>query len=78
MTIEKRLKSVFSKLFGVQESEINTDSSPDNIESWDSLNHMNLIIAIEQEFKISFSMGEIVEMLNFELIVLILSEKINE
>lgn len=78
MTIEKRLKSVFSKLFGVQESEINTDSSPDNIESWDSLNHMNLIIAIEQEFKISFSMDEIVEMLNFELIVLILSEKINE
>ena len=78
MNIEQRLKSVFSKLFGIEESTIDKDSSPDNIDSWDSLNHMNLIIAIEQEFSINFSMEEIVEMLNFELIVLILSEKVNE
>ncbi len=75
MNTEKRLKSVFSKLFGIKESEIDKDSSPDNIDSWDSLNHMNLIIAIEQEFNINFSMEEIVEMLNFELIVLILNKK---
>lgn len=75
MTIDNRLKGVFSKIFDIDLSYIDKDSSPDTIENWDSLNHMNLIIALEQEFNLSFSMGEIVEMLNYQLIVIILESK---
>ena len=64
MTIENRLKAVFSKIFDIDSSCIDDDSSPDTIENWDSLNHMNLIIGLEQEFNLSFSMEEIVEKLN--------------
>ena len=75
MTIDKRLKGVFSKIFDIDLPSIDNDSSPDTIENRDSLNHMNLIIALEQEFNLSFSMEEIVEMLNYQLIVIILESK---
>ena len=34
--------------------EINEESSPDTIESWDSLRHMNIVIALEEEFNVQF------------------------
>ena len=55
--------------------EITDESSPDNIESWDSLKHMNLVVALEEEFNIRFDDDEIVEMMNYGLIKVILSKK---
>ena len=45
------------------------DASPDTIESWDSLKHMNLIVALEEEFKTEFSDDNIIEMMNYKLII---------
>ena len=39
-----------SSVFGISKEDIKDDASPDNIESWDSLKHMNLIVALEEEF----------------------------
>ena len=39
-----------SDVFNIDVSLINNESSPDNIENWDSLKHMNLVIALEEEF----------------------------
>ena len=44
--------SIFSDLFEVSQDEINSDSSSDTIERWDSLGHLNLVIAIEEAFKV--------------------------
>ena len=41
--MENKLKKIMSELFDIEVSEINENSSPDNIEKWDSLNQMNLI-----------------------------------
>ena len=49
--------------------KINEDSSPDTIAEWDSLKHMNLILALEEEFGVQFGDEEIVEMLSIELIL---------
>ncbi len=54
---------------------ITEDSSPDTVEKWDSLKHMNLILALEEEFDVQFSDDEVVEMLSVELILLTLKEK---
>lgn len=75
--MEDRLKKVFSEVFDIPESQINDDSSPDTIEEWDSLNHSNLVMALEQEFQVSFTPDEMIEMLNFELIKIVLKEKTN-
>ena len=55
--------------------QLNEDSSPDTVENWDSLKHMNLILALEEEFNITFSDEEIVEMLSVKIIVKTLKEK---
>jgi len=75
--LEKKLKNVMSIVFELKSNEINDDSSPENIENWDSLKHMMLIGAIEDEFDIQFTNDEMLELLNYKLIKLILTEKLD-
>ena len=75
--LAKRIKNVMSAVFELSADEITDHSSPDTIGSWDSLKHMNLVSALEEEFDISFTDSEILEMMNFPLIKLIISEKIS-
>ena len=74
--MEKKLKDIFSEVFKIKISEINDKYSPDNVEQWDSLKHTNLIIALEEAFNISFTPDEMIEMLNFKLIKIILTQKL--
>ena len=46
----QRFRSIVSTILSVPEDQVNDDLSPDTIETWDSLNHINLIGALEQEF----------------------------
>lgn len=73
--METKLKNVMASIFGVDVSYIAENASPDNIENWDSLRHMNLIVALEEEFSVRFDEEEMVEMLNYRLILLKLKEK---
>ena len=73
--MEDRIKKVMSDVFNIDVSLINNESSPDNIENWDSLKHMNLIIALEEEFEIEFNDEEIVDSVNFALIFNILKAR---
>ena len=73
--IEVRIKQVMSDVFNIDINSINDTSSPDNIENWDSLKHMNLIIALEEEFGVIFDDQEIVDSMNYALIVNILDFK---
>jgi acyl carrier protein len=61
-------------VFGIAESDITEDASPDTIEAWDSLRHMSLVLALEEEFGVEFTDDQTVEMLNIKLIKAILSE----
>lgn len=75
MTIkEKDLKNVLAILFKVDAEEINDDSSMDNVEKWDSLSHLKLVLALEDEFKISFTEEESIEILSFGLIKEVMKE----
>lgn len=75
--MEKKLKGIFSEVFKVRVSEINDKSSPDNVKKWDSLGHTNLIIALEEDFNVSFTPDEMIEMLNFKLIKTTLKQKLD-
>ena len=76
--MEDRIKKVMSAVFEVPIKEINDKSSPDTIESWDSLKHMNLVVALEEEFDVHFNDEDIVEIMNYSLIKIILSKRIEE
>jgi acyl carrier protein len=51
---DPRIRKVISGVFGVPEGSITDTSGPDNVEGWDSLQHIHLIVALEAEFAVSF------------------------
>lgn len=55
-----RLKKILAKVLEVKEIDINDNSSPDNIKSWDSFNGLMLVSELENEFKIRFSIDEVI------------------
>ena len=70
--IEDRLKNIMSSVFGIPKNDIQDNASPDTIDSWDSLKHMTLIIALEEEFETEFGDSDIIEMMNYKLIINVL------
>ncbi|MBL4614795.1 MAG: acyl carrier protein [Magnetovibrio sp.] len=72
---KQKIIEVMAQILGVAPGEINDDSSMDTIEAWDSLKHMKLVIALEQELGLEFDDEEVVELLSFRLIELSVAEK---
>lgn len=72
--MKKQIFQTMSNLFDIPIEIINEKSSPDSIETWDSLNHIKLIMALEEEFNVTFTDDQIVNMLNVESILLKLKE----
>ena len=75
--MEKRIKNIMSAVFEILYTEISEESSMDTIESWDSLKHMNLVIALEDEFQITIPDEEVGNLVSFSLIKLIVGEIID-
>ncbi len=69
-----KLKEVLSAVFEVSVESITDASSSDTIENWDSLRHLNLIIALEEEFHVVIPDEEVGNMVNFKLIELVLND----
>jgi len=72
--LEAKVKEVLSRILEITVEEIDEETSPDTVESWDSLRHMNLVMALEEEFGVQFTDVQIVEMLTYPLIVITLKE----
>ena len=62
--MSKKLYDIISKVFSVQISEINDESSPETIESWDSFNGLILVDELESNFNIKLSVSEIIDVKN--------------
>ena len=74
--MKDKVKKIIASVFNLEVNSIKDNASPDNILNWDSLNHMNLIVSLEEEFIIRFTDEEISEMLNLELIVYTIKQKL--
>ena len=68
LNIDKRIKLIISNVFDIEENLVKDDSSNDSLEQWDSMNHMNLIVALEEEFECEFDEDDIENMLSFKII----------
>ena len=60
----ERLNKVFQEVFDDETIEVNDDTSSEDIDDWDSFEHINLIVAVEEEFSIKIPMGKVVTMKN--------------
>jgi acyl carrier protein len=68
------IKQVMSAVFEVPIESIADDASSDNIENWDSLRHLNLILALEEEFGVSIPDEEVGNLVNYKLIELVIND----
>ena len=59
-----RLNQVFQEVFDDRTIRVTPQTTADDIEDWDSLEHITLISAVEREFRMKFKMGEISSMKN--------------
>ena len=62
--IFERLDEVFQDVFADDRIHVNASTTADDIEDWDSLMHITLISAVESEFGVHFTMGEVSTMKN--------------
>ena len=76
MLNENLLKKVMASVLKVNVSVIDENSSMDNIKSWDSLGHMNLVLALEDEFKVVIPDEDAGNITSYKLIKVVLDELI--
>jgi len=55
----EELTPVFKQVFDDSSIVLTRNSTADDIDDWDSLTHMNLVIAVELRFKVKFALGEL-------------------
>lgn len=60
----ERLNKVFQEVFDDETIQVNDDTTSEDIDDWDSFEHINLIVAVEEEFSIKIPMGKVVTMKN--------------
>jgi acyl carrier protein len=58
--------------------QLTKDSNAVDIDEWDSLSHIELILEIEKAFKVRFSLGELQDLKNIESLVFLVNTKLNE
>jgi acyl carrier protein len=55
----KRIQDIFRDVFDDDNLEVTNKTNSEEIEEWDSLNHINLVVSIEKEFDIKFVLDEL-------------------
>jgi len=71
----ERLNKVFRDVFDDDDITVTETTTSADIDDWDSLEHINLVAAVEQEFGIKFTMGQVVTMKNVGEMVDIILQK---
>jgi len=75
--IRARLTEIFREVFDDESIEISNEMTAKDVEEWDSLNHINLIVAVERNFKVRFTTKEVTNVANVGEFVALLKGKLS-
>ena len=73
--MEKKIRIIMAKVFEIEISKISPKTTPSNIDNWDSLRHLMLIVELEKEFKVNFTDDELVRLADYKSICQIVTKK---
>lgn len=76
--VTEELKSVILKQLNLDEFEINDDTMAPEVPGWDSLSHVNIIVAVEQHFKVKFKSMEVLKLKNVGDLQKLVTLKLNK
>ena len=71
-----QVRQIVSDVFAVPLEQVDGNSSPETIEAWDSMQHLNLVLAVEDRFNLQFTPEEMEQMRTVDQIVTILRSRI--
>lgn len=75
--ISERLKKTILSALHLEDFEIQGDTRADEVPGWDSLNHINVILAVENEYKVRFKNIEVLKLKNIGDLQKLVDSKIN-
>ena len=70
------VQDIFRDIFDEEDMVIEDKTSSDDVEEWDSLNHINLVSAIEKEFEIRFALEELMALKDVGSMIDLMVEKL--
>jgi acyl carrier protein len=71
--ILEKVRNIVAEVSEVDVAHVSLQSSPDNLEEWDSLAQVNIVLSLEQEFGHQFSPEQIESMVSVEKILEVLT-----
>jgi acyl carrier protein len=69
ISTKERVIQIISNVLNVPSTKLNLDSSPESIEQWESMKHIYLVLALEEEFSIQFDDEQISELQSVQSII---------
>ena len=75
--IFKQVQDIFRDIFDQEDLVLKNKTDSTDIEEWDSLNHINLVNSIEQEFDIKFGLNELLDLENVGVMVELIFDKLH-
>lgn len=78
MTTMEKITPIFHEVFEDDGIVLRRETTADDIDAWDSLSHINLVIAIEMAFKIRFALGELQALKNVGEMIDLIDKKIKK
>jgi acyl carrier protein len=72
---KQKVKKILADVLGLDMAAITDSFSYQDTDRWDSLKHMEIVTAVEQNFSVTLTADEIVTMTSFEDIARILTDK---
>ena len=76
MSISDQIRTIASDIFGVSADKITPVSTPETIETWDSIQHLNLVLALEEKFGLQLSPEEIEQMKSMGEVIKVVEGKL--
>jgi len=74
----ERVRGIVADVLAIPAAQLTLQSSSKDIEGWDSVHHLNLVLALEQEFDLQFEPEEIDIMTSIEQVVSIMESKLSK
>lgn len=75
MDTKEKLQEVFQDVFDDDEIELTDETTADDIDAWDSLTHVQLIVAVEKAFGLKFSTVEVMKLKNVGEFIALIDKK---
>ncbi len=76
MSIKEELTKVFEEVFDEDDLELTPDMTANDIEAWDSMSHVTMLMAVEDHFNVEFEQWEIMNLPNVGALLSLIEKKV--